>query len=149
MGAFDHLRQADVEQPMGAALMVKSTVINQLGGFDSQLGMFFNDVDLCRRILTRYRIVFYPKSQINHYKGHSIYPRRTRMLKLSHHHMRLYLKKYADTLPKRLALPFWYLLIQLILIARLLANLWLNHRNFPPKQPLIRELEKKYDKKKI
>ncbi|MBP7459830.1 MAG: glycosyltransferase family 2 protein [Candidatus Delongbacteria bacterium] len=135
MGYFDHRHPAEVEQPMAAALMIRADLIDELGGFDPQFTMFFNDVDLCRRILTHHRILFCPDSRIKHYKGHSIYPRRNRMLIASHAQMRLYLKKYADTFLKRMMLPAWNLLIHLLLIIRLILNSCRRYQDPPPPSP--------------
>jgi len=47
---FDHDRCADVEQPPASCLLLRRSVWEQLGGFDEALWLFFNDVDLCRRL---------------------------------------------------------------------------------------------------
>ena len=44
---------ADVEQPPAACLLVRRDVLLELGGFDEELVVFFNDVDLCRRLSDR------------------------------------------------------------------------------------------------
>lgn len=35
----------------GAAMMVRKSVLDKIGGFDEQLKLYYTDVDLCRRIL--------------------------------------------------------------------------------------------------
>jgi GT2 family glycosyltransferase len=47
---FDHLHDRDVEQPPGTCLLVRGELWRQLGGFDESLWLFYNDVDLCRRL---------------------------------------------------------------------------------------------------
>lgn len=82
MNYFSHNEERAVEQPMAAALMVKKEVLNETGFFDEDFFMFFNDVDLCRRITGNgYRIIFYPEAKIIHGKGVSIYKDRVRMIK--------------------------------------------------------------------
>jgi len=82
MGNFEHTDEREVDQPMGAAILIKSKVIEDTKGFDEQFEMFFNDVDLCKRIYEAgYRIVFFPESKFYHKKGSSIYKDRVRMIK--------------------------------------------------------------------
>ncbi|MAE75915.1 MAG: hypothetical protein CMJ85_03475 [Planctomycetes bacterium] len=47
---FDHLHDADVLQPPGTCLLVRREVWEQLNGMDERMWLFFNDVDLCRRM---------------------------------------------------------------------------------------------------
>ena len=44
---------ADVEQPPAACLCLRRRDFEELGGFDEQLALFFNDVDLCQRLWAR------------------------------------------------------------------------------------------------
>ena len=73
MGDFNHKTERIVDQPMGAALMVKLDILEKLNGFDEKFSMFFNDVDLCKRIyLMGKNIIFFPLVVIIHKKGASI-----------------------------------------------------------------------------
>jgi len=68
--AFD--RQADVDQIMGAAMMVRRTVIDQVGRLDANFFMYFEEVDWCYRIKQAgWRIVFLPDAVITHLGGRS------------------------------------------------------------------------------
>ena len=57
-GWLDRYRQADkdrrknweTEVVSGAAMMVRKEILDQVGGFDERLRMYYTDVDLCRRI---------------------------------------------------------------------------------------------------
>jgi hypothetical protein len=69
---FDHLSSRDVDQPPGAALMVPRRLYETLGLLDPDLFLFFNDVDLCRRIRAAgYRIHYLAESRILHHGGAS------------------------------------------------------------------------------
>ncbi|MCX7833257.1 MAG: glycosyltransferase, partial [Ignavibacteria bacterium] len=73
MNYFSHNEEAEVDQPMGAALMFKRNVLEEINYLDIQYDMFFNDVDVCKRVrLKGYKIIFYPSAQIIHRKGISV-----------------------------------------------------------------------------
>ncbi len=70
---WDHSGVREVDQPMGAAFLVKKQVLETLGGFDEIFHMFFEDVDLCWRIKQNgWKIVYYPDAVIVHYGGRSV-----------------------------------------------------------------------------
>ncbi len=95
MGDFSHNKEAVVEQPMAAALMVKKKALYEIDNFDERYLMFFNDVDLCRKIYERdYEIIFYPEAKVIHSKGVSIYKDRERMIRIWNNDCLKYFKKY-------------------------------------------------------
>lgn len=70
MSEFDHLTSRDVDQPPGAALLVRRDLWNLLGGFDPELWLFFNDVDLCRRMAELgWRVAYRAELPILHHEG--------------------------------------------------------------------------------
>ena len=53
--------------------MIRSKLFQSLGGFDEKMPIFFNDVDLCKRIYaTGFEIYVLPDSKVYHLKGESI-----------------------------------------------------------------------------
>ena len=95
MNYFSHNEIAEVEQPMAAALLLKRTVLNEVQNFDESYYMFFNDVDLCKKMYDRnYKILFYPESRFIHKKGTSIYKDRARMIKAWNSDCLNYFKKH-------------------------------------------------------
>ena len=72
MADFDHLSSRDVDQPPAAALMVRRELWEQLGGFDPELWLFFNDVDFCRRLWAAHaRVAYIAEARILHHEGAS------------------------------------------------------------------------------
>ncbi|MDD5746758.1 MAG: glycosyltransferase family 2 protein [Candidatus Omnitrophica bacterium] len=62
----------EVDQPPGACLMVKKTVIGQVGVLDEAFPIFFNDVDWCYRIRQSGGKIYYlPQARMLHYGGQS------------------------------------------------------------------------------
>ena len=50
MTDFDHRSSRDVEQPPAACMVMRRREYLAMGGLDPRLGLYFNDVDLCRRL---------------------------------------------------------------------------------------------------
>jgi GT2 family glycosyltransferase len=99
MKYFSHNELAEVEQPMAAALMVKKKVLDEVGNMDERFKMFFNDVDLCKKIIDRrYKIIFYPGAKIKHSKGVSIYKDRANMIKIWTDDALEYFNKHKNSL---------------------------------------------------
>jgi hypothetical protein len=72
MKDFTFDRQTDVDQIMGAAMMARRAVIDQVGGLDANFFMYFEEVDWCYRIKQAgWRIVFLPDAVITHFGGRS------------------------------------------------------------------------------
>ncbi len=108
MGWFDHLSEREVDQPMGAALMVSRAVIEKIGRFDERFKIFFNDVDFCRRVCEGdFKNVYYPDAVVEHYKGGSVRKDKPRLIVESHRAMILYFKKYSRSLIEKLLLILW------------------------------------------
>ena len=62
-----------VNSVWGAPILLKTSIIKDIGFFDKNFFMFFEDVDLCDRIkLAGYEIIETPDSFCNHLKGSSI-----------------------------------------------------------------------------
>lgn len=50
----------------GCFMFIRSAALREVGFFDEQYFMYMEDVDLCRRIGTRYKTVFYPVVAVTH-----------------------------------------------------------------------------------
>jgi GT2 family glycosyltransferase len=65
----------------GACLMTRKAVFEQVGGFDSEFAIAFNDIDLCLKMRREgYRIVWTPFAQLYHFefttRGHDDTPQK-------------------------------------------------------------------------
>jgi N-acetylglucosaminyl-diphospho-decaprenol L-rhamnosyltransferase len=70
--AAGHTVTQEVDQPMGAAMMFRKRVLEEVGFFDSQFFLYMEDVDLCYRIKQkRYKIVYLQESKMIHQGGGS------------------------------------------------------------------------------
>lgn len=95
MGGFSHNESRFVEQPMAAALLIKKSTLDNLNYMDERFKMFFNDVDLCKRIIdSGGKIYFDADVKIFHSKGVSIYKDRKRMLSVWQDDCLKYFEKY-------------------------------------------------------
>jgi len=70
----DYSQQQEVEQPAGACLAVTRTAWDSMGGFDEQFfPVWFEDVDLCKRLLDLGLKIFYcPEARFRHSGAHSV-----------------------------------------------------------------------------
>lgn len=72
MRDFDHLESRDVHQPPGACFVMKRSEYLELGGMDPEMWLFFNDVDLARRLWKQQRRIRYlADAAVMHHGGAS------------------------------------------------------------------------------
>lgn len=92
---FDYQLEADVPQPMTSCLLVRREVLVELGGMDGRFPIFYNDVDLCRRLWLSGRAIHYlPSASVYHRRGASTRQSRVRMIWESHRALLRYLAKH-------------------------------------------------------
>ncbi|MHC5212607.1 MAG: glycosyltransferase family 2 protein [Planctomycetota bacterium] len=72
MRDFDHTTTRDVDQPPGAALLVRRALFEQLGGLDERMWLFYSDVDFCRRLSAGGQLTAYvAEARVLHHEGKS------------------------------------------------------------------------------
>jgi len=65
---FDYRQTQEVDQVMGAFLLTRKSLLDNLGGFDEKFFLWFEEVDLCWRVKeSGYQIIYYPLAKIKHY----------------------------------------------------------------------------------
>ena len=62
-------RVSSVEQPAGACLLVRRSDLEAVGGFDEEFWFWYEDVDLCRRLLARGKLLNVPGAVFEHLGG--------------------------------------------------------------------------------
>jgi N-acetylglucosaminyl-diphospho-decaprenol L-rhamnosyltransferase len=70
----DYSQQQEVEQPAGACFAIRRTAWAKIGGFDEQFSpVWFEDVDLCKRLRDQGAKIFYcPDARFRHSGAHSV-----------------------------------------------------------------------------
>lgn len=130
MGEFDHTSSREVEQPMGAAMLVSRQAIETIGMLDESFGIFFNDVDFCHRLhRAGYANYYCAEAVIEHYGGGSVSRRKPKMVWLSHYSMfRYYLKqenaRKASIIVRILRRPLPYLAGVALVLAAIPRSLY-------------------------
>lgn len=68
MADFDHLKKKEVDWLLGACLMIRKKMLDEIGLFDERFFLYFEDVDLCRRAkAVGWKVYYYPSSEMVHY----------------------------------------------------------------------------------
>ena len=106
MSWWDHDDERAVDQPMASALLLRAAALEEIGLFDEAFPMFFNDVDLCRRLWDAgWEVWFTPKARLIHHFGASTRQARRAMIAESHRSLlRYYEKHYRGRVP---LLPYY------------------------------------------
>ncbi|WP_216841219.1 glycosyltransferase family 2 protein [Acidobacterium sp. S8] len=66
------LRHLDMDKPRevpclsGCFMLLRSSALREIGGFDERYFMYMEDFDLCRRIAAKYKTVYYPEVSVTH-----------------------------------------------------------------------------------
>jgi len=65
---WDHGATREVDYLLGAAMLVRREALQQVGGFDPEYFMYFEDQDLCRRFWKAgWKVVYHPGAELIHY----------------------------------------------------------------------------------
>ncbi|ODG99016.1 glycosyltransferase [Nostoc sp. KVJ20] len=68
---FQEIQEVDIV--VGAAFFIRSSLFHDLGGFDENFFMYFEESDLCQRVQYQgYKIIYTPHISLIHLKGYSI-----------------------------------------------------------------------------
>ncbi len=104
----------EVDAIVGAFMLIKKSIYDEVRGFDEDYFMYGEDLDLCFRIKKAgYKIYYYPGTSIIHYKGESTKKSSISYVNNFYGAMQVFVKKNLNT-------SFWLmnLLIKLSIIYR-------------------------------
>ncbi|MCC6139912.1 MAG: glycosyltransferase family 2 protein [Nitrospira sp.] len=100
----------DVEWANGACLMIRAALFKRLGGLDERFFMYFEDVDLCRRLRQLgYRIRHVADAEVVHLLGRSSLTSRNRLNEQWELSRIRYVEKHFAQ-PRRLLMKAWIVL---------------------------------------
>ncbi|MEZ5360277.1 MAG: glycosyltransferase family 2 protein [Candidatus Zixiibacteriota bacterium] len=103
MGDFDHLSSRPVLQPMGAAMLLHRSCIDDIGLMDESFVIFMNDVDYCERLIEAgYTNYYCYDAVIEHYQGGSTKRHKPKMIWLSHMGLYAYFRKVENKRPSKI-----------------------------------------------
>lgn len=91
----------EIDWAMGASLLIRRDVFDEVGGFDERFFLYWEDADLCRRIRTRGHSVRYvPGARVMHLGGESSRRARRLATRAFHRSAYLYYTTHVATSPR-------------------------------------------------
>jgi N-acetylglucosaminyl-diphospho-decaprenol L-rhamnosyltransferase len=116
---FKPEHEQQIEQPMGAALFIRKSVLDRVGHFDEGFFLWFEEVDLCKRLRNAGEQIWYlPVVTIMHHGGKSF----EQALPLAK--QRLYNKSALHYFSKHYGVPGYLLVVATIPINLLLVSIF-------------------------
>jgi hypothetical protein len=92
---FDYSKSQSAPQPMATFTLFRAETVRSLAGYDEQFPIFFNDVDLCKRIWDSGSVIWYsPDVKILHHGGEGTRQVRKAMIWESSRSLIHYIKKH-------------------------------------------------------
>ncbi|MFH0969722.1 MAG: glycosyltransferase family 2 protein [Patescibacteria group bacterium] len=65
-------RAIEADWISGACLFIKKDIFQKIGGFDKKFFMYYEDVDLCKRVREKgYKVIYFPEFKVKHLSGRS------------------------------------------------------------------------------
>jgi len=115
----------EVDSLTGAFMMVRKETIEEIGLLDEDYFMYGEDIDWCYRIKQKgWKIIYFPKAVITHYKGGSSKKKKTKLIYEFHRSMWLFFKKHYRKDSGIIVTVLVYLGILLKLLISLTVNLF-------------------------
>ena len=113
-------REAEVDQPMGSCLLLSRKAVEDVGMFDSDFPIFFNEVDWCYRTKQMgWKIYFTPDAEVVHWGGAGTRQVKPQMVRESHRALRKFYEKHYRS---RLAGPVYWFIIAAIAVNSFFAS---------------------------
>lgn len=108
MRDFDHLSDRDVPQPPGAVFCMDRSEFLEMGGLDEALPLYFNDVDMSRRLWRRGRKIRYLAGpEVMHHEGASTRRNTSSLVRWFRNRNTYYRKHYGWWIKPWMRLVVW------------------------------------------
>ncbi len=92
---FNYNQLSEIDQPMASCLLVRKRTVDDIGYFDEDFPMFYNDVDFCFRLKEAgWQIYYLPESVVIHERGASTKQVRAKMIFSMHKSLYHYFRKH-------------------------------------------------------
>lgn len=70
MTGFTYDQEQQVDQVMGAAFLIRNTLLKKIGTLDESFWIWFEEVDYCKRAqMAGFAVLYTPEASVTHYKG--------------------------------------------------------------------------------
>jgi len=98
LGWLDEDKTASVPVISGSFMFYRTTLLQELGGFDERFFMYGEDIDLCYRTTkTGHRIDYVPTTSVIHFKGQSSRQNSSRYIKSFNEALYLFFEKHYSS----------------------------------------------------
>ena len=109
----------------GAFMFMRADALNEVGFLDETFFMYGEDIDLCYRIKQAgWKIVYYGKSKITHFKGASSKKQKSKLIYEFYHAMYIYYKKHHADETSFIVNIVVYLGMAVLCILKLFLNIF-------------------------
>lgn len=109
----------------GAFMFIRSQTLDEVGFLDETFFMYGEDIDMCYRIKEAgWKIVYYGKSTITHFKGASSKKQKSKLIYEFHRAMYIYYKKHNAKDSSFIVNLIVYIGIVFLCVLKLVANLF-------------------------
>ncbi|MDP4001211.1 MAG: glycosyltransferase family 2 protein [bacterium] len=123
-------QETEVDAVMGAYMMVRKAVLDQVGLLDEEFFMYGEDLDWCWRIKQAgHKIMYYPGVSITHYKYGSAQSVPFKTIKMAHKAMKIFYRKHYAHKTNWFFNQLVYLGINLRMLLVLVVNLFRNKKS--------------------
>lgn len=123
-------QESEIDATVGAYIMVPKAVIDKVGMLDEEFFMYGEDLDWCWRIKEAgYKIVYYPKAMVKHYKYGSSQSIPFFIIRQAHEAMRIFYRKHYSTQHNFLLNALVYFGISIRMYLVMLVNIFRNKKS--------------------
>lgn len=122
MAEFQHDVECEVQQPDATCIMIRKSIIDEIGLFNEKYSILYNDVDLCQRIIASgKKIMFLPNAVVKHHGSQSTKQASKQLRLVMYQNIIDYYTDYVGYYTRFILKPI--LIVRFILVSRSLLGL--------------------------